>query len=299
MTKNNEFVYFCDNVNFEEVETKSGKDFYVSGYISTGDIDLVNEVVTDNCMKSMLEQLKSRNITLDYDHEAFRNNPTILPSGKIIEGKIDKKGLWVKAKLNPASPKFKALWESIKGGFVNAFSIAYKATKVLKKKVGEKTIKVLDDVNLLNVALTGAPVNSSAIMTDFGMKGIMLKSINDFEDVEVAKMPEEKEKTEAPKEDAPKEEVKEEPKEEAKVEEKAEEEKPKEEPKEEAKVEEKAKEEAIEKLTADLKSMREDLDTTKKELKSMKDKPVFKSKQEEMPIEVKSEKKLKGMLDVI
>ena len=51
-----------------EVEIKEG-EVMLDGFISTSDKDLVNDIVTDNCLKSMLTQIRERNIKLDLEHE--------------------------------------------------------------------------------------------------------------------------------------------------------------------------------------------------------------------------------------
>ena len=141
----------------------------MTGYISTPDIDVYNDLVTPKALDSMLRQINERIITLDYDHEVWREDNTRLPVGKIVEGKIDSRGLWVKAKLNRDSPKFKNLWGSIKNGFITAFSIAFKPLKAVSKIIGDTKVRLIDNLELLNVALTGTPVNRGAVMTDFGM----------------------------------------------------------------------------------------------------------------------------------
>ena len=43
---------------YESVEIKGEKKYYVTGYISTGDLDLVNDIVTKTCMEDMVTQLQ-------------------------------------------------------------------------------------------------------------------------------------------------------------------------------------------------------------------------------------------------
>lgn len=169
------YSFLTDSIGFEEVEYKDGKKHYVTGYISTKDIDLYNDLVTERGMADMLHQLKSKKIKLDVEHEAWRDNPNILPIGKIVEAKMDKKGIWVKAELNSASPSFKSVWESIKNGFIDAFSIAYKATNAVKRIVNGIEVRLLNGLQLLNVALTGNPVNPSAKIMN-----VMTKSLNEL-----------------------------------------------------------------------------------------------------------------------
>ena len=275
------FLFTTEHTSYAVVETKDGKKHFVTGYISTPEQDLVNDVVTEKGLQSMLKQLKSRSITLDYEHEAWRDDPTILPAGKIVDAKIDDRGLWVKAELNPSSPKFKSLWDSVKDGFVNAFSIAFTPVDVVIKTVEGVGVRLLNDLNLLNVALTGAPVNKGAVIDSHGLKSVFLKAIETIEKGD--NMSEEKieNKDEATPEAKP-EEKKDEPKGEEKPEEKKEEQ-AEEKPAEGAKPEEKA--------NPEMKALTEEVKALKTELKEMKETVVFKSKTPEpAKVEEKDEK---------
>lgn len=171
------YSFFTDRIAPDIVEMKDGsKNFYATGYISTGKKDLYNDIVTEGCMEDMVTQLKSGNIKVDVEHEAFRDNAAIIPVGRIVESKKDEKGVWAKVQLNPDSPKFKNVWNSVKNGFIDAFSITYKPVKTLQKKVGGVVARILDKVDLVNVAMTGTPVNTSCKIMD-----VFTKSINDLE----------------------------------------------------------------------------------------------------------------------
>ena len=186
------FAFFTDNIGWEEVQTKSGKKPYITGYISTDDLDLYNDIVTRDCMSSMMKQIEENNITLDYDHEVWRKptgafqHGTQLPVGKVVNAKLDSRGLWVRVQLNKDSPKFSNLWHSVKNGFLNAFSIAFKPLKAVNKQIGSAKVRLLDDLKLINIALTGAPINSNAVIESVGMKSrgmrsVVLKSLEAFE----------------------------------------------------------------------------------------------------------------------
>ena len=183
MEKMKPFIFYTEPIEYKAEETSEGKKYFIEGYISTKDIDLVNDIVTENALNSMLEQLKNRNIKIDFEHEAFRGddefeqelNKTRIPLGRIISQTKDDKGIKIVAQLNPAWKKFdknnnvvmdfKDIWKSVKEKFLDAFSIAYVPIKTAIKRIGEKSIRLLDDINLLNVALTGNPVNPNANLT--------------------------------------------------------------------------------------------------------------------------------------
>lgn len=178
------YFFYTDNLDFEEIQTKGGNEHYITGYISTYDKDMVNDIVTPACMSDMLEQMKGRNIKLDVEHESFRGkdrietelNKTIIPIGRIIDAVQDEKGIKIKALLNTAHTRFREVWSSIKNKFLDAFSIAYIPISTAKKSISGEIIRMLDKVNLLNVALTGNPINTTAKMDE-----IFVKSLYEFE----------------------------------------------------------------------------------------------------------------------
>lgn len=165
----------------ENLELKSeGENFFVEGYISTSDLDQVNDIVTKACLLDMAEQMKNRVIKFDVEHESFRGksnldmeiNKTKIPVAKTDDFVMDKKGIKVRAMLNPYSSRFNEVKGSIKEGFLDAFSIAYVPVKsVMQEKNGLKC-RLLDKINLLNVAFTGNPVNTEARMTNVFAKSL-------------------------------------------------------------------------------------------------------------------------------
>ena len=198
MANTKHYTFFTDEIGYEQTETKGGKDYFVTGYISTKDRDLVNDVVSEEALSSMLSQINNKNIKLDVEHEAWREeNPSIVPVGKIIEAKRDDKGIFVKAVLNRAHGRFKEVWDSVKSGFLDAFSIAFKTTKYIHKVVDGVKTRILNGVELLNVALTGNPVNPECKMTE-----VFTKSLKDMEDIKMAEVEIKDESPEQPVEEA-------------------------------------------------------------------------------------------------
>ena len=170
------------NVNVAEV--KGQEKVFMEGLISTTDKDLVNDIVTKKCLESMQQQILERSIKLDIEHEAFRGesveqkeiNKTLIPAGKIIDATVVQTengfGLRVKSELN----NFRGDFEKVKGNvierYLDAYSIAYIPTKTALKDVNGEEVRLLDDVRLLNVALTGNPINTFAQNRDVVMKSI-------------------------------------------------------------------------------------------------------------------------------
>lgn len=184
------FTFYSDKLSFAEVKGKEGTEYYIKGHISTGDLDLVDDIVTKDCLDDMYSQFDSKNMKLDFEHEAFRGkskldseiNKTKLPLGKAITRNIDAKGLEVKWQLNPTWQKFdekgnvtmtfKSLWKNITNNYLDAFSIAYIPISTQTKDVNGTKARLLKNIRLLNVALTGNPVNTSATMTKVFAKSL-------------------------------------------------------------------------------------------------------------------------------
>lgn len=314
LNSNNSYKFITDKISFKSENTSEGRKFYVQGYISTNDIDIYNDLVTPHAMKSMLKQLQDENVTIDYEHEAWRDDNSILPVGRIIEARLDERGLWIRAILNKASPKFKALWSSIKEGFVKAFSIAFKPLKTILKTIGDMEVRVIEDLILINIAFTGAPVNKNALITDFDMKSVMLKAISNMERLESKgelvlvprkmmeelKMEDDKiekkdEAQESPAEESKEESTPDESKEEVKEEVKEEDKK---EPEQKTEEKESPELKAMKELTEQMKSMTEKLDKQETELKSLKSSEIFKSATPEQA-ELKSESEMTGPKNVL
>ena len=55
-------------------EVKANGDLEIKGDISTTDPDLVDDIVSLKCLKSMKQQIKDGNIKLDLEHESFRGD---------------------------------------------------------------------------------------------------------------------------------------------------------------------------------------------------------------------------------
>jgi len=168
MTEN--LNYMTPGFEVVEIELKGVKKCYVQGYISTIDADDYNEIVSMNAQGDILAACKGHVITMDVEHEEFIDNGKVLgkpknskiPVAKIIEAELRAKGVWVKAEINQDSDRFKNIWGSIKGGFLHSFSIAFAPLKAITKSINGVTHKVIESLNLINVTLTGSPVNTNA-----------------------------------------------------------------------------------------------------------------------------------------
>lgn len=172
-----QYLGISDTFSFQEIETKGEKEFYISGYISTKSLDKFNDTITDDCLNDMLVQVKSGSIKIDFEHETIHNeNLDLNPVARIVDAKLDTKGLWVKALLNSAHQRFNEISQSIKKGFLDSFSIAFKPLETATKYIQGKAVRILNKLKLINVGITGTPVND-----DCKLDTVLVKALNEME----------------------------------------------------------------------------------------------------------------------
>ena len=165
-----EYKYQTPEFEYTEVTIKGEKKYYVEGMISTIDPDMSNEIVTMKAQEDILNAVQGRTITMDVEHQEFIDDGDVLdkpkndkiPIAKIVEAKLTAKGVWAKAEINNNVKSFKSLWASIKGGFLHSFSIAFYPLKAIQKSINGIEHKFIEALNLINVTLTGCPVNTYA-----------------------------------------------------------------------------------------------------------------------------------------
>jgi myosin heavy subunit len=160
---------------FKLIELKAedgSKDYFIEGYVSTIDPDFYFDIVDRKGQEATFRELNGADITMDLDHEEWRDPETgevydgkknKLPIAKVVDKKLDEKGTWVKAKLNKYHPNFKkSLLPSIKEGFLHSFSIAYNVLESFDVMINDIKHRVIQNLKLGNIAITGAPVNQNA-----------------------------------------------------------------------------------------------------------------------------------------
>ena len=192
--KSKPFVFYSEPLTLSEVKSNDITKHIISGYITTHDRDLVGDIVTNPCMESMMNQLKSRAIKLDIEHESWKGDndvsrekaKTINPIGKINKAYKDGTGIFIEGELNPFHKRFDEVKGSVNGGFLDAFSIAYVPTATKRANIDGKDTRLLDQLSLLNVALTGNPINTQARMAPIMAKSLeFMNSFSSNDDIKL------------------------------------------------------------------------------------------------------------------
>ena len=182
---------FCFNSEPLEFKSQDG-NYYFSGYLSTFDLDLVNDIVTPQCMNDMLEQVKMgmngvmRSFKGSPDHDVYwQDDPQLKPISRIVDAQLDNKGIKINGMFNKAHPDFN--WNEIQNGFYDGLSIEFRPEEFAFKDVGDKKVRVLNKVQLKGYGHTPRPANPFATLTDCFIKSLEVKDAEDVMEEESIK----------------------------------------------------------------------------------------------------------------
>ena len=165
---------FSENIEIKEQD----EDYYIEGFISSSNPDLGDDIVTLEAMKQMVSQIEFGNIKLGYLHKELKSGePDIIPIGRLIHAEIVDNKLFVRGILNKASAFFKEVLESIKGKFLDSFSIEFRPVETFRQEVKGIILRFIKSLQLVGVALTGRPMNQDALITDFYAKDLDFETI--------------------------------------------------------------------------------------------------------------------------
>ena len=205
MTKN--FNFQTEQFNYSVVTLKGEKKHYIEGYISTIDADSYNEVVTLKGQQEILEQIQNKVITMDVEHEEWydENNQMLdkprnekIPVAKIVGAELKSRGVWVKAEINAHGDRFKNIWGSIKDGFLHSFSVAFYPIRAVTKAIDGIERTFIDALELINVTLTGSPVNTNATFKPVMKAALKSEGITMSEETKTEQPAQEEVKAEEP-----------------------------------------------------------------------------------------------------
>jgi len=165
--KNIQFKYVTSD--FVKSEGKEAR--VIEGYASTYDIDRQFEVITPEAMKNAVKNLLTTNTTIFYEHQ-HQNNPI----GRILEARVDEKGLFIKALISETATN---VWTLIKEGILNKFSIGGKVKNYHKKfdKDLGKDITYVTDMELYEISVVGLPANENASFKAKSLKEAIVKAL--------------------------------------------------------------------------------------------------------------------------
>ena len=156
------FIHYCDY----EFKITSDKERIIEGYASTSSIDSVNDIVLPSAFEKSLEKFLSGRGTLLFNHDP---NQVV---GPIIAAKIDNKGLYITAKVGKGWKTADEVWNMIKAGAVKGFSIGFIPKDA--EYDHEKDVRIIKEVDLIEISVTPIPANADASFTFVGGKAIKI-----------------------------------------------------------------------------------------------------------------------------
>ncbi len=145
-------VLYLNSAFTKELPTAEDKieSIYIEGYASTNDVDRAGDVVPKSVWEKGIENyLKNPIILSQHDHDD--------PIGRMVEHKIDGKGLWIKARISAAAEVFGLIKDEV----LTAFSIGF---RVLDAEYNAATeLFVIKELELMEISVVSVPCNQNTL----------------------------------------------------------------------------------------------------------------------------------------
>lgn len=125
----------------------------VEGYASTNDIDRSGDVVSASVWEKGLENYLKNPIILAY-HDYHR------PVGRMVEHKMDSKGLWIKARISSAAED---VYKLVKDGVMTAFSIGFRVIDAEYNQAAE--VFLIKEIELHEISVVPVPANQNTLFS--------------------------------------------------------------------------------------------------------------------------------------
>jgi HK97 family phage prohead protease/HK97 family phage major capsid protein len=143
------------NSSFIKSTATDGKtaSITIEGYASTTDIDRQGDVVPVSVWeKGIKNYLKNPVILAYHDHSE--------PVGRMVEHKIDGKGLWIKARISSAASE---VFNLVKDGVLTAFSIGFRIVDAEYNSAAE--LFVVKELELHEISVVSVPANQNTLFS--------------------------------------------------------------------------------------------------------------------------------------
>lgn len=125
----------------------------IAGYASTTDIDRHGDVIPASVWEAGIQNYLKNPIILAYhDH--------CEPVGKMVEHKVDEKGLWVKARISAAAED---VFNLVKDGVLTAFSIGFRIMDAEYNSAAE--VFIVKELELHEISVVSVPANQNTLFS--------------------------------------------------------------------------------------------------------------------------------------
>lgn len=148
---------------------EEGEKWYLEGYAGSTELDLTGDIITEEAFKGAENDLLG-NSTVLYNHDPEQ------PIGKVEAVQAKAEGLWVKVLISQTVPE---IWQKVKEGVLNKFSIRARVINAVKKFVKEldKVVNEINELYLVEASLVALPANPEAK----ALRWYISKSLSDYE----------------------------------------------------------------------------------------------------------------------
>ena len=168
--------------DFVVKKTVVGKDFIVEGWASKPILDRVDDIVLPEAFKKSVDK--------------FKQNPALFPSlrlqhehpvGRVFDLQVSKDGLYAKAKIASGYDEADKARIMVEQKVLRFFSIGFVPKEVEYRQEDGKTIRVIKDLDLLEISLTDVPACQEAIF-EYTEKGLSVKVLKGDEEMTEEKL---------------------------------------------------------------------------------------------------------------
>ena len=140
------------NSTFTKASPNTAEDaiesIYIEGYASTNDVDRSDDVISASVWENGLTNyLKNPIILAQHDHDD--------PIGRMVEHKIDAKGLWIKARISAAAEVFGLVKDEV----LTAFSVGFRILDAEYNAITE--LFIIKQVELIEISVVSVPCNQN------------------------------------------------------------------------------------------------------------------------------------------
>ena len=125
----------------------------IEGYASTNDVDRQGDIVPASVWTAGMENYLKNPVILAY-HEHCE------PIGRMVEHRIDEKGLWIKARISAAAED---VFNLVKDGVLTAFSIGFRIVDAEYNSAAE--LFVVKELELHEISVVSVPANQNTIFS--------------------------------------------------------------------------------------------------------------------------------------
>jgi len=179
------YKFYKNGVTFKEMFSKKGVENLARKAKSrTIFVDAVHELGTIYNTKALLANIQTRTGT-DISTESNQILDMIkhseIPIAKLHDIGLDEKGVWVDTRLNPSfrdvddhhKKYFDAVWNSLKDGYLNKFSINFKPLEISNSIINGEIIPQIDDVDIFGISYCQGAANDMSDITEVALRSAM------------------------------------------------------------------------------------------------------------------------------